>query len=175
MSRRCDAASGTSSTFSLKLPRTGPTPTFTTASKCVASWTVTLTISGKHRPTFSGSVTKVQTRSRPTGICSSPLYCRFTPGLSTNYVRCGSKVRLPASSLRLPVLGITNGTPDLVTRQRHVDVPHAQRRQRVDDGVDKGGRAADIRTLADPLGADGMVRTGRHGVARLPVWRFLRG
>ena len=62
----------------LNLPRTGPTPTFTIASKCVGSCTVTSTTSGKQRPTFSGSVTNAQTVSRPAGIFSSPLYCRFT-------------------------------------------------------------------------------------------------
>ena len=66
-----------SSTFTLNLPRTGPTPTFTTASRCVGSWTVTSATSGKQRPTFSGSVTKAHTVSTSAGIFSSPVYCRF--------------------------------------------------------------------------------------------------
>ena len=74
MSMRRFEGAGRSSTFILNLPRTGPTPTFTTASKCVASCTVTSTTSGKQRPTFSGSVTNAQTVSRPAGIFSSPVY-----------------------------------------------------------------------------------------------------
>ena len=54
-------------------------------------------------------------------------------------------------------------------------MPHAQRRQRIDDGVDERGRAADVRAFAHALRAHRMVRARRHGVRRLPVRRLERG
>src|SRR5215813_4261986 len=44
------------------------------------------------------------------------------------------------------------GLPDLERRCRHRDVLHAERRQRIDDRVDDGGRRADGTDFADALG-----------------------
>src|SRR4029077_18470036 len=151
---------GWSSTLNLNLPRTGPTPTRTTASKCVASCTANSSSSGRQRPTFCGSVTKAHTVSMFAGICSLPLYSSFTVLYPT----------LPHGH----GLGAPDRAPHLVARDRHVDVTHAERRQRVDDGVDERRRAADIRALADAFRADRVMRTRRDGFGGLPVRRLER-
>src|SRR5829696_7827574 len=51
----------------------------------------------------------------------------------------------------------------------HLDVPHAVRLQRVYDRVDDRRGRADGRGLADPLGADRVVRGRGDRVPRLPV------
>src|SRR5580692_9271094 len=55
--------------------------------------------------------------------------------------------------------------PHPVRQQRHVDVPDPGLAQRVHDRVDEGGRPADGGALADALGADRVVRAGRHDLA----------
>src|SRR5262249_62377364 len=57
----------------------------------------------------------------------------------------------------------------LVARQRHVDVPDAERRQRIDHRVDERRGAADIGALADALRAHQMVRARRDRARRFPV------
>ena len=51
-----------------------------------------------------------------------------------------------------------NGEPHVGRGERHVRVQHAERRERVDDRVDDGGRRPDGGGLADALGADRVVR-----------------
>src|SRR5215472_13168342 len=57
--------------------------------------------------------------------------------------------------------------PDLLGRQRHVQVRDTEGRQRVDDGVQHRRRDADRARLADALDAQRIVRRERVGVADL--------
>jgi hypothetical protein len=47
--------------------------------------------------------------------------------------------------------GLLDRPPDLLCRERHVQVPNAKGAKRIDDGVDNGRRRSDGTSLADPL------------------------
>src|SRR6476646_8299876 len=65
--------------------------------------------------------------------------------------------------------------PDLLGRDRDVDVAHAEVPQRIDDGVGDGRRGADGGRLPHPLGADRVMRRRRRRLACLPGRAFHGG
>src|SRR6266850_6291148 len=65
--------------------------------------------------------------------------------------------------------------PDFGRRDRDVDVTDPEMPKRVDHRVGDGGGGADGGGLAHTLGAEGVMRRGRHGVAGLPLRRLHRG
>src|SRR3984957_18871977 len=85
---------------------------------------------------------------------STPRPCIRPPRLVlANRGRTG---HVPAVGERLPYP---------VGQHRHVDVPHPGTAQRVHHRVDEGGGPADRGALADPLGADRVVRARRDDLA----------
>src|SRR5215475_13437818 len=65
-------------------------------------------------------------------------------------------------------------TPDPPMVVRHLDMRRAEKPEGVVDRIGETRHAADIRALADALGADGMVRRGRRRPIRLPFRRLDR-
>src|SRR3974390_1352894 len=57
----------------------------------------------------------------------------------------------------------------------HLDVGRTLEREGVVDGIGERRHAADIRTLADTLGADPMMRRRSDGEVGLPMRRLYRG
>src|SRR6266702_3436269 len=64
---------------------------------------------------------------------------------------------------------LLENVPHLPRRNRHINVLYAKMGKCVDHGIDEGRRRADIRRLAHALGAEGMMRRRRAGLACLPV------
>ena len=96
----------------------------------------------------------------------------------TARLACASAIRRRSEDVRLHAGACLRGLdrlPHLRGRERHVDVPHARRPQRVDHRVHVRGRRAHGGRLADALGADRVVRRRRHGLAELELRRLPRG
>src|SRR5262249_45941411 len=86
--------------------------------------------------------------------------------------RAGSRGRGPQVSRWGAGLRRLDRLPDLRGRERHVDVPHAERPERVDDRVHVRGGGAAGGGLADALRADRVVRRRGHGLPELEPRRF---
>ena len=140
--------------------------------------------SPRGRPSARSTRRRPSRASAPSGvtIARSPLRAeagRSTPttvasanGLPSAASRPAS-TRTSAGSLRQSRL-LERG-PDLVGGDRHLEVPHAGVRERVDDRVDVGGGRADGRRLADALRADRVVRRRRDRLAELERRRLPGG
>src|SRR6187401_474635 len=64
---------------------------------------------------------------------------------------------------------LPQGLPDLVRGDGNIQVAYPQMPERVHDRVGDRGRRSHRRRFAHALGAEGMVRRGRDGLAQLPL------
>src|SRR3990170_4678191 len=71
---------------------------------------------------------------------------------------------LSSVSIRVGSTPVPEGGPEPRGRQRHVEMRDPERGQRVDGGVDDGGRDADAAGLAHALGPERVARRGRAGL-----------
>ena len=94
-----------------------------------------------------------------------------TNGLALGNQLGGPAIDLQPRAARRPGSGhplLVEDGPDLLGRDRDVDVADAQVPQRIDHRVGDRRRGADRGRLADALGADRVVRRRRDGLADLP-------
>src|SRR5437899_1427937 len=102
--------------------------------------------------------------------------CPARPGCALHRCTADSPTSLRTElALLLALFRLVNRAPDLLAGDWHVDVPYTERRQGIDDRVHECRRAADIRALANPLGAHWMMRAGGRRLVRLPMRRLERG
>src|SRR3984885_12336273 len=127
----------------------------------------------------SSSPSAVMSAREPCLLDEGP--CRHTTVASANGwpLRASSLIRssTPRPCIRPPRLVLANRgraghvaavgerLPYPVGQHRHVDVPHPGAAERVHDRVDEGGGPAARGALADPLGADRVVRARRDDLA----------
>src|SRR3954452_24722378 len=86
-----------------------------------------------------------------------------------------ARTKLDREVMRLRDALLVEDGPDLLWRDRDVDVAHPEMPQGIDDGVRDGRRRPDGGRLPHPLGADRMMRRRRDGLAGLPRGHLDRG
>src|SRR6266540_1748504 len=119
-----------------------------------------------------------QPDNRPSGVTTALSPTRADTGGSTRTTvarACAPLTATTVSSSRSHEALLVHGRPYLVAGHGHVDVGDAQRRQRVEHRGDVGRRRAHGGGLAHALGADRVVRRGRHRSVGLEPGRLPRG
>src|SRR6185369_6042273 len=96
------------------------------------------------------------------------------PAASSSAARTKVEREVIAGSPSADAFVVQDG-PDLLGRDRDVDVAHAEVPQGIDDGVGDGRRGPDGGRFPHPLGADRVMRRRRRRLPRLPGRAFHGG